>query len=299
MARKKISKLAIGMFVTGGIVIGVVAVIWLGASHFFEGGARYVTYFDESVQGLNPDSTVKYRGVDIGRVEKISVAPDLRLIQVVMKVNLSEDNARQTYAQLKTAGLTGIVFIDLDRKSAENNFKSPQLSFKPPFPIIESRPSTTTQIMAGLDLVLTKTRDLDLKGMVEEFKAVQKSIESFLAGPKTKSIIANVDDMTAHLDNTARNIDRIVAESRFDEIMKETRQTVTEIRTLMTKLRQDYEMLRVGELDKKTREIAADIKVTSENLRQASVNFDMLVEELQANPSEIIFSKPPPARYQR
>ncbi len=299
MAREKVSKLAIGIFVTGGILIGVVAVIWLGASHFFEKGSRYVTYFDESVQGLSPDSVVKYRGVDIGRVEKISVAADLRLIEVVMKIDLSEANARQTYARLKTAGLTGIVFIDLDRKSAENNFKSPTLSFKPPFPVIESSPSTTSQIMAGLDLVLSKTRELDLKGMVEEFKAVQKAIESFIAGPKTKSIVANVEDMSAHLDNTARNIDRMVADSRFDEIMKETRQTVAEIRTLMTKLRQDYEMLRVGELDKKTRDIAADIKVTSENLRQASANFDMLVEELQANPSEIIFSKPPPARYQR
>lgn len=299
MAGKKVSKLAIGIFVTGGIVIGVIAVIWLGASHFFEEGSRYVTYFDESVQGLNPDSTVKYRGVDIGRVEKIRVAPDLKLIEVVMKVNLSLENAGNTYAQLKTAGLTGIVFIDLDRKSAENSIKPPALSFKPPYPVIESHISTAAQLRAGIDLVLTKTKELDLKGMVEEFKAVQKAIENLIAGPKTKSIMANMDDMTAHLDNSARNIDRMIADSRFDEIMKETRQTVTEIRTLMTRLRQDYEMLRVGEIDRKTREIAADIKVTSENLRQASANFDMLVEELQANPSEIIFSKPPPARYQR
>lgn len=299
MARKKISKLAIGIFVTGGILIGVVAVIWLGASHFFEGGSRYVTYFDESVQGLNPDSSVKYRGVDIGRVERIRVAPDLKLIEVVMKINVSAENAEHTYAQLKTAGLTGIVFIDLDRKSAGASFKSPVIGFEPPFPVIQSRRSTREEIMAGLDLIMTKTKELDLKGMVEEFKAVQKAIEDLIAGPKTKSIMANVDDMTAHLDNTARNIDRIVAESKVDEVMKDTRVAVAEIRTLVTKLRQDYEQLRLGELDKQTREIAADMKATSENLRQASANFDMLVEDLQANPSEIIFSKPPPARYRR
>ena len=53
-------------------------------------------------------------------MEKIRVAPDKKLVEVVMKIDLSVENARQTYAQLKTAGLTGIVFIDLDRQDPKN-----------------------------------------------------------------------------------------------------------------------------------------------------------------------------------
>jgi phospholipid/cholesterol/gamma-HCH transport system substrate-binding protein len=60
MARKT-SKFMIGLFVTVGVVIGMIAIVWLGASKYFEKGATYVTYFDESVQGLQLDSAVKYR----------------------------------------------------------------------------------------------------------------------------------------------------------------------------------------------------------------------------------------------
>src|SRR4030042_4893928 len=118
MARRT-SKFMIGLFVTIGILIGMVAVVWLGASKYFEKGATYVTYFDEAVQGLQLDSAVKYRGVEAGRVEKIRVAPDNRLIEVVMKINLRGKLEHEYVAQLKAAGITGIVFVELDGKEPE------------------------------------------------------------------------------------------------------------------------------------------------------------------------------------
>src|SRR4030042_3810826 len=105
MARKT-SKFMVGLFTIIGVVIGVIAIIWVGASHYFEKGARYGVYFDESVQGLQKDSAVKYRGVEVGRVETIRVAPDNNLIGVIMKVNLKEDLSKTAVAQLKMAGIT-------------------------------------------------------------------------------------------------------------------------------------------------------------------------------------------------
>src|SRR4030042_4203415 len=118
MARRT-SKFMIGLFVTIGILIGMVAVVWLGASKYLEKGKTYVTYFDESVQGLQLDSAVKYRGVEAGRVERIRVAPDNRLIEVVMKINLRGNIEHDYVAQLKAAGITGIVFVELDGKEPE------------------------------------------------------------------------------------------------------------------------------------------------------------------------------------
>ena len=65
----EVVEIKLGRFVTLGIVIIVVAIIWVGATKYFEKGDRYVAYFDESVQGLQKDSIVKYRGVDVGRVD--------------------------------------------------------------------------------------------------------------------------------------------------------------------------------------------------------------------------------------
>ena len=43
----KTSKFMVGLFVTLGIVLIVVGIIWVGATKYFEKGNRYVTYFDE------------------------------------------------------------------------------------------------------------------------------------------------------------------------------------------------------------------------------------------------------------
>ena len=51
MARQK-TNLIIGLFVILGVVMGVVAIIWVGATSYFQKGTTYVSYFDESVQGL-------------------------------------------------------------------------------------------------------------------------------------------------------------------------------------------------------------------------------------------------------
>ncbi|HEY9074532.1 MAG TPA: MlaD family protein, partial [Desulfobaccales bacterium] len=115
----KTSKFMVGLFVTLGVILIVVAIIWVGATKYFEKGNMYVTYFDESVQGLQKDSTVKYRGVEVGRVEQIGVAPDNRLISVIMKINLKEDLPHTAIAQLKVAGITGMVFVELDRQKKE------------------------------------------------------------------------------------------------------------------------------------------------------------------------------------
>ena len=61
MARQK-TNLIIGLFVILGVVMGVVAIIWVGATSYFQKGTTYISYFDESVQGLQLNSAVKFRG---------------------------------------------------------------------------------------------------------------------------------------------------------------------------------------------------------------------------------------------
>ena len=114
---KKTSNFLIGLFVVMGVLIGAVLIVWLSASKYFQKGPVYAAYFNESVQGLQMDSAVKYRGVDVGNVEKIRVAPDNKLIEILMKINLKGENTKELVAQLKSAGITGLVFIELDQKA--------------------------------------------------------------------------------------------------------------------------------------------------------------------------------------
>ena len=107
---------AVGLFIIAGIGIAITAIIWLGMSNYFETGQNHVAFFDESVQGLDKDSPVKYRGVSIGRVQSVGVAPDGTLIQVVLTIEDDLKVESDMYAQLKSVGITGIMFIEIDRK---------------------------------------------------------------------------------------------------------------------------------------------------------------------------------------
>ena len=192
----------------GGIIIGAGIIVWIGASKYFQKGATYVTFFDESVQGLQMDSSVKYRGVDVGRVERIRVAPDYKLVEVVMKVELEGDLQQNTVARLKTAGITGIVFIELDRTKPEDPDFSPQIDFAAEYPIIPSRPSELRQLLSGVDEVLNNIKEIDFKGLSDQFKSVGKATENLLAGKKMNNIMTN-------LESTSASMERAVCQNRF------------------------------------------------------------------------------------
>ncbi|NPU83188.1 MAG: MCE family protein [Syntrophaceae bacterium] len=317
MARSKTPKFLIGLFITLGVSIGVATVIWIGASKILQKGDLYVTYFDESVQGLSPDSMVKYRGVDVGRIDDINVAPDRRLIEVVMKVDLKPADAKDTVAQLKSAGLTGIVFVDLDRVPEGERVDTPRINFTPPYPLIPSQASAQKLIMSGLEMTIAKVKEIDLAGISNELKRVERSISEFFSGSTTHRILENLESTSAHMNHTLDKVDQLVAEGHLEGVLddaktlfQETKDAIVEARGMIEDVRGELKAMKLAEtarrtegmvtdLDRKTRQITTDLTLAGENIRQASENLDALLQRLEANPSELLFGEPPPPRRYR
>ncbi len=320
MARRT-SKFMIGLFVTIGILIGVVAVVWLGASKYFEKGKTYVTYFDESVQGLQLDSAVKYRGVEAGRVERIRVAPDNRLIEVVMKINLRGKLEREQVAQLKAAGITGIVFVELDRKESDKPDLSPKMTFASEYPVISSKPSDVKQLLSGIDNVIQSLNKIDTQGISDQIKSTLKVLESVVGS--VDSVVGSVDKALGtgkleeavveikktllkvqtfvsdaqnelqamnlgrtgtNIENATARLDKIVNSGEIEAILGEVKETVKQMNQL------------VEGLDKRSVSITNNIKATSENLKRASESLEMLTERVHASPSDLLFGQPLPRR---
>jgi phospholipid/cholesterol/gamma-HCH transport system substrate-binding protein len=200
------SKFLIGLFVIVGTLIAVIIIIWVGAADFFISGSTYVTYFDESVQGLQADSAVKYRGVEVGKVKSINVAPDYRLIEVVMKVDLTEDLQSHTETQLRTAGITGIVFIELDQVKPGEKSSSPTIGFKTKYPVIPSRRSDISRFLADTNEIMKKIKAVDFSGLSDQLKNTTKAVEAFLGGKHTGNIMANLESTTANIDKSMENL---------------------------------------------------------------------------------------------
>src|SRR5439155_344728 len=79
----------LGLFVLLAVVALLGALFWLGARRFHRESFAAVSYFDESVQGLDVGSPVKFRGVTVGTVAEITIAPDHRHVQVTSNIYLA------------------------------------------------------------------------------------------------------------------------------------------------------------------------------------------------------------------
>ncbi|MBW2529816.1 MAG: MCE family protein [Deltaproteobacteria bacterium] len=142
----------LGLFVLLGLFVAFGAVVWLGAAEIDKDVARYVTYFDESVQGLDVGSPVKFRGVRIGNVSHIGVAPDHRHVEVEAEVDVKElasmgiDSSTMKIpadlrVQLASAGVTGLKFLQVDFFDVDRH-PLPELPFRPRGDYIPAAPST-------------------------------------------------------------------------------------------------------------------------------------------------------------
>jgi phospholipid/cholesterol/gamma-HCH transport system substrate-binding protein len=329
MASQK-TKFTVGLFLACGILFAVAVVIWLGMSRFFEEGRHYVTYFDESVQGLSVDSPVKYRGVFIGRVESIDVAPDSKLIQVVLKIESGQTFDRNIVAQLKSVGITGSMFVELDRKKAGEPDQSPTLNFPSKHPIVPSRPSEIGELISGINEVLDQINTLDLQGITEQVKLTLGNINQ-------KVSQANVKRISDSIEASLSRVNWILDSQKWDQILDSMDQGVRSFNTLITDAdrsldRVDKTIVRVDGIvieNKKTIKAAIDdfklamhsandflkmgsalvsgtdesisnlmhhLLIVAHNLEEASQNLNRIMESLADQPSQLIFGEPPVPR---
>lgn len=316
MTRKK-SRFIVGLFVSLGLLIGTVALVWLGASRYFEEGTQYVTYFDESVQGLQMDSRVKYRGVDIGKVEQIGVAPDQKLVEVVMKIDLAGDLQNGIVTQLRAAGITGIVFIELDRPTDMDRTLRPPAEITPPYPVIPSQPSQTKLILSSADRIMERLEKVDVGGMSEQVKGSARAIEAFFSSGRLNHLIASLDASASTLEAGLKRIDGMLATGKIEGAFEEGRQGLAEARRGMAEVqrlaeeargligeaRSEIRALKLGErgerverlagqLDRRTKRVADDLERTTEDVRQGVESLRGLLQRLRETPSDLIFSRP-------
>jgi len=157
----------LGLFVVLGVATSIGLLFWVGARGFRRESFPAVAYFDESVQGLDVGSPVKFRGVSVGTVADITIAPDRRLVQVTSAISLdalrrlglrqvapdphSTDPfiAQNLRVQLAAAGITGVRFLQIDFFDPQR-YPPPQLPFQPPWNYVPSAPSTLKSLEEAL-----------------------------------------------------------------------------------------------------------------------------------------------------
>ncbi len=70
---KRVNPATVGAFVLGAIGLILVAVVVFGSGHLFRKTHEFVIYFAGDINGLRVGAPVKFKGVEIGMVQRIKL----------------------------------------------------------------------------------------------------------------------------------------------------------------------------------------------------------------------------------
>ena len=145
-----------GLFTIAMLVAAILAAIWFNRDR--EVRVPYQIATRLSVPGLNPQAAVRYRGLDVGRVDRIGFDPQVAG-QILVDISVKPDTpiTRATFATLGYQGVTGLAYVQLDDEGG-NPARVP--SSKAHLARIELRPSLLDSLQSKGLAILGQTEEL-------------------------------------------------------------------------------------------------------------------------------------------
>ena len=111
----------IGAFVLFAFVAMVAFVAWLSGSQFDQDFDEYDVIFSGPVRGLGVGGEVRYNGLRVGEVTRLSLNPeDTASVVATIEIDANTPVQTNSYARLEPQGLTGLSYIQIFSGGDEN-----------------------------------------------------------------------------------------------------------------------------------------------------------------------------------
>ena len=250
----------LGLFVIGAVAAGIAVLLIVGTGAWFKSRTTIETYFNESVQGLDIGSKMKYRGVVIGEVTSISftyvryeqdkpMSQRKRYVMVEAQIeprlvggkvandiaspeSTALEVARGLRVHLAPQGITGTNYLELDYV---DTLPAPVLpiDWTPQDIYIPSTPSTVQTFVSAATEIIDRLHRLDIEGTVANLNKLLVTTNDRIAGVDTAGLSRHADRTLTRLDTT---LDGIASRKISDEavgLITELRQTNAELRAFL------------------------------------------------------------------
>lgn len=314
------------LIVGAGLLIGFVLFLTAGRINS-DAGLLFETYLRESVQGLDVGSSVRYRGVAVGRVTEIGLvsaeylrerdspfSPAYQLVMVRFAVDprrigrvpdLQEaiDNGLRT--RIASQGLTGVSYIELDFVDEARRVPPPRLPWTPVAAFIPSVPSTITQVTSAAESLISRLNALDVEGLLANINGLVGDLRGQVVNGDLAQALRDASTLLRTLRETVTGADinqtlgelRAAAGGVRDAAGTvqatfsgpDIRNALARLPAVMQSLEATVRAARVA-----TTDTQADLGPILRDLRATAANLRDTTEMLRRSPSQAIFGAPPP-----
>ena len=212
---------------------------------------KLVIFFPDDVNGISPGSAVKYRGVVVGKVDKIEMDPmEPSYIRVVTEIDSTTPLRENTTVKLMAQGITGLNFIELETQDLSSPPLTPPAGKK--YLVLHAGESPLNKLLKEAPLLL------------ERYREVADRLLQLLSKK-------NIDAVQHTLSNAEMFTNNIVQHQKeINQIFDDTKKVLEEFKT-------------------KSQTSFSELDYFLRDSRKAAIEFGNLGKSLKENPSQIIY----------
>jgi phospholipid/cholesterol/gamma-HCH transport system substrate-binding protein len=290
----------------------IVGIFWLMKPSDEAQNKRYYIYFNESVSGLNINSPVKYRGVNVGKVEDIKISTkNTQEIEVLVSIATMTPVKESTVATLNAQGITGLVFIDLSL----GDVSSPILEKKEGerYAVIHSRPSLFQRFensvgevteklsgtLEGTNTLLNPQNQHNFSMNLEESRELLNRMNRVLDDQSIEhlhSTIAHLDSISTKMDNEILpKVDRLTDKSMnfTDTVSTSMISVATSYKVIQGSMAEFKRAISAGEFNIKdiSKGTISNLNGSMNSLQDILTQLDSILKKYEDSPNDMFFKK--------
>jgi phospholipid/cholesterol/gamma-HCH transport system substrate-binding protein len=303
----------LGLFVVVGVVLSLVTITFLGAESLKKQVVSYRSDFDESVQGLEVGSPVKFRGVSVGAVSAIGIAPDRRHVVVTSELaiadlsdlGLAEGKGNKSRIrvpadlrmQVVSQGITGVKFLLIDFFDIKDN-PPPEL----PYPVPDNYIPAAVSMMKNLEdaVVRAVNRMPEIAdGVVLLMSKVNHMLDEVGGG----QLMENGAATLARVNQVLASLQRAIDESHIGALSGRAQGTLTLLdetlsrsSALLARLDGDRGLLAsvqrasnaVGDVASNARGLGPELEETLRDVQEFTAAIQRLADALERDPDMLL-----------
>jgi phospholipid/cholesterol/gamma-HCH transport system substrate-binding protein len=306
----------IGVFVILGFAASLALAIGLGATQSARETIAFFTYFNESVQGLDVGAPVTFRGVGVGRVGDVTIAPDHRLVAVRMDVDVGSmeqlglvprGEYKRTHvlpeppadlrAQIGSQGLTGNKHVEIDFFDPKTH-PPPELPFPPMAHYIPATTSLTKGLEDSLSRAMERVTVLVDHGtdVVDGIGRVVSGLDRGGAGENASRTLEQAASVLRDTDRLVKGLDREKVAESAGATLGAVHVAADNLSKVLRGLDGDHGLLATtqrsvssfGEAGQSVAGATRDLDETLSEIREAAAAFREFVDELDRQPDVLL-----------
>lgn len=300
----------LGLFVVSAILVGLAGVVYFGSRNLPSDVVTYVSYFDEAVTGLEIGAPVKYRGVTLGNVSNVEVAPDRRHVQVSYGISSGAAKrlalqgaggeksriAADLRAQLGSQGVTGVKYISLDL--FERADPPEELPFDLPPRYIPATASTLKNLESAVTDAANRLPELteQLVVMLRRINGMLEAVEQEHIPQRTSATLDNVDQVLAVLQSKLEGVRSAELSQEAVATLQQVQGTVGRVNQLLERVDGKEGVLAnaerastsMGDVARNASQVGTEAERTLRDVGEAATAVRKLAEALERQPDMLL-----------